>query len=54
MLTEGQIDVLRRIAVEAEIREYRKALADLADAERRARAHSGYLRELGVDPEAVK
>jgi hypothetical protein len=54
MLTEGQIDVLRRIAVEAEIREYRQAVQDLADAQRRVRLHGGYLRELGVDPENFK
>ena len=45
---------LRRAAIEAESREYRKALLDLADAQRRIRAHGGYLRELGVDPETIR
>ena len=53
VITSDEAERMKRAAIESEVREYRKALSDLADAQRRVRAHGGYLRELGIDPETI-
>lgn len=53
-MSPAETERLKRAAIEAEAILYRKAAADLQDAQRRMRAHERYLRELGVDPEAIR